>query len=254
MINHGVETSTIEKMKSEIENFFNLPAEEKDEFRQQAADVEGYGQAFVVSEEQTLDWGDMFFVTTLPAHLRKPHLIPKLPAAFRGAIDGYAAEVKSLAMKILRFMAKGLGMEVEEMEALFDQGAQSMRMNYYPPCPQPELVAGLCPHSDAVGLTILLQVNEMEGLQIKKEGVWIPVSPLPDAFVINIGDILEVLLWYNLFFPTNFTNLNTCLIFSTNDKIRLHCLICYYIALKNDSGSACNYKVSRIQIWLFISF
>ncbi|XP_041995181.1 protein SRG1-like [Salvia splendens] len=193
LINHGVESSTIEKMKSEIENFFNLPAEEKDEFRQQAADVEGYGQAFVVSEEQTLDWGDMFFVTTLPPHLRKPHLIPKLPAAFRDSIEGYAAELKSLAMKILRFMAKGLGMEVEEMEALFEEGAQSMRMNYYPPCPQPELVAGLCPHSDAVGLTILLQVNEMEGLQIKKDGVWIPVSPLPDAFVINIGDILEII-------------------------------------------------------------
>ncbi|KAL1560398.1 Oxoglutarate-dependent flavonoid 7-O-demethylase 1 [Salvia divinorum] len=193
LINHGAESSIIEKMKYEIQEFFNLPSEEKDEFRQQAADVEGYGQAFVVSDEQTLDWGDMFFVTTLPPHLRKPHLIPKLPTAFRDSIEGYGAELKILAVKILKFMAKSLGMELEEMEALFDQGTQSMRMNYYPPCPQPELVTGLYPHSDAVGLTILLQVNEMEGLQIKKDGVWIPVSPLPDAFVINIGDVLEII-------------------------------------------------------------
>jgi len=65
-------------------------------------------------------------------------------------------------------------------------------MNYYPPCPQPELVIGLNGHSNAVGLTILLQLNEMEGLQIKKDGMWIPVIPLPNAFVVNIGDILEV--------------------------------------------------------------
>lgn len=69
-----------------------------------------------------------------------------------------------------------------------------MRMNYYPPCPQSELVTGIFPHSDVVALTILLQVNEMEGLQIRKDGVWIPVSPPPNAFVVNVGDILEVLI------------------------------------------------------------
>nr|AJI44436.1 oxoglutarate-dependent dioxygenase 2 [Ocimum basilicum] len=193
LINHGVDPSTIEMMKSEIQGFFNLPMDQKNEFRQREGEVEGYGQAFVVSEEQKLDWADIFFAHTLPIHLRKPDLIPNLPASFRDAIDAYSGELKKLAMKILNFMAKALGMKPEEMEALFDEGMQSMRMNYYPPCPQPDLVTGLCPHSDAVGLTILLQINDMEGLQIKKDEFWVPVSPLPDAFVINIGDILEII-------------------------------------------------------------
>ncbi|MED6118179.1 Protein srg1 [Stylosanthes scabra] len=68
-----------------------------------------------------------------------------------------------------------------------------MRMNYFPPCPQPEKVAGLNPHSDTIGLTILLQVNEVDGLQIKKDGIWVPIKPLPNAFVINIGDMLEMI-------------------------------------------------------------
>ena len=47
-----------------------------------------------------------------------------------------------------------------------------MRMNYYyPPCPEPEKVIGLTPHSDGIGLAILLQSNEVEGLQIRKDGV-----------------------------------------------------------------------------------
>ncbi|KAG8385355.1 hypothetical protein BUALT_Bualt03G0034500 [Buddleja alternifolia] len=111
---------------------------------------------------------------------------------FRDAIEAYSAEVKVLAIKMLNFMAKALHMKAEEMKTLFKEVSQSMRMNYYPPCPQPELVTGLYPHSDANALTILLQVNEIEGLQIKKDGFWIPVSPLPNAFVINIGDILEI--------------------------------------------------------------
>lgn len=51
---------------------------------------------------------------------------------------------------------------------------------------------GLSPHSDAVGLTVLLQVNEVQGLQIKNNDAWVPVKPLPDAFIISIADINEV--------------------------------------------------------------
>ncbi|KAK1554913.1 hypothetical protein Q3G72_018995 [Acer saccharum] len=68
-----------------------------------------------------------------------------------------------------------------------------MNFNYYPPCPQPEQFIGLSPHSDFSGLTILLEVNDVQGLQIKKDGMWIPVKSLPNAFIINIGDTLEIL-------------------------------------------------------------
>ncbi|KAF8391143.1 hypothetical protein HHK36_023444 [Tetracentron sinense] len=107
-------------------------------------------------------------------------------------MEAYSSELKNLAMNILERMAKALKMEAKEMRELFEEGWQAMRMNYYPPCPQPELVIGLTPHSDAVGLTFLLQLNEMEGLQIRKDGRWVPVKPLPDAFIVNIGDILEI--------------------------------------------------------------
>uniref|UniRef100_A0A5B6ZV38 Fe2OG dioxygenase domain-containing protein n=1 Tax=Davidia involucrata TaxID=16924 RepID=A0A5B6ZV38_DAVIN len=192
LINHGVSTSLMEKVKMEIQEFFNLPMEEKKKLWQEPGDVEGFGQAFVVSDEQKLDWGDLFFLTTLPSHLRKPRLFPNLPLPFRDTLEIYATELKKLDMKILDFIAKALKMKAEDMRELFEEGMQAMRMNYYPPCPQPELVIGLTPHSDSVGLTILLQVNEMEGLQIKKDGMWVPVKPLPNAFVVNIGDILEI--------------------------------------------------------------
>jgi isopenicillin N synthase-like dioxygenase len=90
-------------------------------------------------------------------------------------------------------MSKALKVEPNELLDLIDDITQSMRMNYYPPCPQPENVIGLNPHSDAGALTILLQANDIEGLQIRKDGQWISVKPLTNAFVINVGDILEVI-------------------------------------------------------------
>jgi isopenicillin N synthase-like dioxygenase len=96
-------------------------------------------------------------------------------------------------MTLVMFMAKALKMDtIREMKELFEDGFQSMRMSYYPPCPQPELVVGLSPHSDATLITILHQLNGVGGLQIKKDGVWMPMDFLPDAFVVNVGDVMEV--------------------------------------------------------------
>lgn len=87
-------------------------------------------------------------------------------------------------------------MEAEEISEMFSDGVQSMRMNYYPPCPEPDMTVGFTPHSDADALTILFQLNETEGLQIRREGRWVPVKPLHNAFVVNIGDIMEVIMFF----------------------------------------------------------
>lgn len=192
LINHGVNTSLLEDVKRGVQEFFHLPMEEKKKFEQRQGDAEGYGQVFVVSEDQKLEWGDVFFMFLFPLEKRKPYLFPKLPSKFRDDLDTYYTEVKKLGIHILELMANALKIDTKEITELLDT-TQATRLNYYPPCPQPELVTGLNPHSDAGGLTILLQANEVEGLQIKKDGMWIPVEPLANAFVINIGDILEVI-------------------------------------------------------------
>ena len=89
-------------------------------------------------------------------------------------------------------MSKNLGLNSETLTTMFEDGRQGMRINLYPPCVQANKVMGITPHSDATGLTLLLQVNDVQGLQIKKHGKWVPVKPIPGAFVINIGDIIEV--------------------------------------------------------------
>lgn len=79
LINHEVSYSLLEKLKEETQQFFRLPLEEKNKYAQRPGVGEGFGQSFVMSDEQKLDWCDIFRVVTQPSELRKPHLLPKLP-------------------------------------------------------------------------------------------------------------------------------------------------------------------------------
>ncbi|XP_030971841.1 protein SRG1-like [Quercus lobata] len=192
LVNHGVSSSLLEKLNDEIEGFFKLPLEEKMKYKIRPGDVQGYGTV-VRSDNQRLDWGDRMYMIINPLHRRKPYLFPELPSSLRETLEAYLLESQRLAMQLFGYLGELLEMEMGEMEELFEDGMQSVRMTYYPPCPQPELVVGLTPHSDAAGITILHQANGVEGFQIKKDGVWIPVNFLPNAFVVNMGDILEIL-------------------------------------------------------------
>ncbi|KAM3748530.1 hypothetical protein ACB098_05G116400 [Castanea mollissima] len=133
LINHGVDTSLMEKVKVGMKEFYNLPMEEKKKLWQLPGNLEGFGQAFVVSDEQKLGWGDMFYISTLPIHLR--NLLLKIPLPFRDNLDAYSVEVRDIAKKILELMAKALRMEHNDMRNLFEEGYQGMRINYYPPWP-----------------------------------------------------------------------------------------------------------------------
>ncbi|KAL0545734.1 hypothetical protein IC582_015625 [Cucumis melo] len=83
LVKHGVSDSLMERMKMETQKLFELPIEEKKKLWQREGDVEGFGQAFVRSEEQKLDWCDIFFMATSPLHFRNPRLFQNLPLSLR---------------------------------------------------------------------------------------------------------------------------------------------------------------------------
>ncbi|PHT90126.1 Protein SRG1 [Capsicum annuum] len=114
----------------------------------------------------------------------------------RDLMEAYCKEIQTLAMIIICQLAKALSMDEKEMRDVFVDGVQSMRMNYYPPCPEPGKTYGLNPHSDTTAFTILLQLNETEGPQVRKDNIWVPIKPLPNAFIVTIGDMIEVNIYY----------------------------------------------------------
>lgn len=193
VVNHGIREEILEEMKRNVMEFFALPLAEKAVLAQEPGGVEGYGQAFVVSEEQTLDWADMFFLLTQPPSYHDLHLWPSRPSTFKNCLESYSVEVQRVAGELLGAMAENLGVR-DHSDLTRLAASQSVRMNYYPPCPEAQVdrMLGLSPHSDAVGLTLLLQVSQVPGLQIRRNGGWLSVTPLPGALVVNVGDVIEV--------------------------------------------------------------
>nr|XP_010939709.1 protein DMR6-LIKE OXYGENASE 2 isoform X2 [Elaeis guineensis] len=105
----------------------------------------------------------------------------------------YAKCTRAMGMELLRGIWESLGLEENDMTNALDLHScfQVLVGNIYPPCPQPELATGLPAHSDHGLLTILIQ-NGVNGLQVKHGGNWVRVEPLPNSFLVNTGDHMEV--------------------------------------------------------------
>ncbi|KAL6906393.1 hypothetical protein ACP4OV_003994 [Aristida adscensionis] len=193
LVNHGVDGRLLQNVKADITEFFNLPLEEKLAIAIPPNGLEGFGHHFVFSEEQKLDWVDLLFLGTRPVEDRNLAFWPTKPSTFRDTLDNYSLELANVNTQLLKFMAKNLGVDHEALLGTFKGLPQSVRINYYPPCRQADKVLGLSPHTDGVGITFLLHINDVEGLQIRKDGKWFSVQSMPGALVVNIGDILEIL-------------------------------------------------------------
>ncbi|MED6160370.1 hypothetical protein PIB30_050880 [Stylosanthes scabra] len=193
VVNHDIDLNLMERIEKMSNEFFMLPLEEKQKYPMLPGTVQGYGQAFVFSEEQKLDWCNMLALAIQPQHARNPNLWPKKPEKLSETLEEYSREVRKLCENLLKYIGLGLGLKEDEFKKMFGEAVQAIRVNYYPACSRPDLVMGLSPHSDGSALTVLQQAKGSPvGLQILKDGLWMPVHTLPNALVINIGDTIEV--------------------------------------------------------------
>ncbi|KAJ6385809.1 hypothetical protein OIU77_028892 [Salix suchowensis] len=121
---------------------------------------------------------------------------PHKPSELRELCQEYTRQVEKLAFKLLELISLSLGLPADRLNGYFKDQISFARFNHYPPCPAPHLALGVGRHKDGGALTILSQ-DDVGGLQIgrRSDGEWIPVKPIPDAFIINIGNCMQV--WSN---------------------------------------------------------
>ncbi|OMP08408.1 Oxoglutarate/iron-dependent dioxygenase [Corchorus olitorius] len=192
MINHGVREEVLHKMKAAVSSFFELPLEGKKKYAKEVNEIQGYGQNFVVSEHQKLDWSDMIYLITVPPQNRNFKFWPLSLPGFKEAVDEYSREIQNVAGELYANFSVLMGLDRDGLERLQGELKQGIRMNYYPVCSRPDLVLGISPHSDGSTFTLLLQDDDVNGLEIKHKDAWIPVKPMPNSLVINVGDATEI--------------------------------------------------------------
>ncbi|KAL2911176.1 hypothetical protein HK105_209363 [Polyrhizophydium stewartii] len=98
---------------------------------------------------------------------------------------------------IMHAMALGLGLDEHFFDSRMDDSFWVMRLIGYPPLdPAADGVGISCGEHTDYGCLTILNTDETTGaLQVKsKSGEWITANPIPGAFVINIGDMVNACL------------------------------------------------------------
>ncbi|XP_057968836.1 protein SRG1-like [Malania oleifera] len=194
-INHGMTDSFLDEVQEVSKQFFALPMEEKKKYSRTENAIEGYGSDMVLSEDQILDWTDRLYLLVNPQDQRKLEFWPKNPENFREILAEYTIKLKQMNEALLRAMARSLNLKDDCFvnQCGGEQTVMFTRFNLYPPCPRPDCVLGLKPHADGSAMTILLPDREVEGLQFWKDVQWVRVPIIPHAFLINVGDQMEIM-------------------------------------------------------------
>ncbi|CAN4081500.1 unnamed protein product [Withania somnifera] len=196
VVNHGVSHELMAKARGAWSEFFHLPLEEKQKFANSPVTYEGYGSRLGVEKGGKMDWSDYFFLHYLPQPLRDEKKWPCLPITCRKIIAEYGQEVVKLCEKLTRILSINLGLNEDYLHKKFggdnERGA-CLRANFYPKCPLGPNTRPLSP-LDPGGMTLLLPDTDVAGLQVRRGNDRIIVKPVPNAFIVNIGDRIRVLL------------------------------------------------------------
>ncbi|GAV81511.1 2OG-FeII_Oxy domain-containing protein/DIOX_N domain-containing protein [Cephalotus follicularis] len=206
VINHGVPLDKREKIFDASRKFFAQPLEEKRKIKRDEVNVLGYYDT--EHTKNVRDWKEVFdYTVENPTIVPASHdddkettewynQWPKYPSELRETMEEYAKEMVKLSYKLMELIAQSLGLVGHRFSGFFKDHTSFMRLNHYPPCPAPHLALGVGRHKDGGALTVLAQ-DDVGGLEVKRksDGEWIRVKPTPNAYIINVGDIVQV--WSN---------------------------------------------------------
>ncbi|XP_050276511.1 protein DMR6-LIKE OXYGENASE 2-like [Quercus robur] len=196
IINHGVPKELCQKVMAVVTEFFQLPPEVRAQYltedHTQQVKVFNYYQKYEGIGKVAM-WSETF---SHPWHPTEDftNLLPANPPQYREVFSEYAREIGALMDRLLSLISRGLGLDKECLKKrMGERPGLNCQANYYPPCPKPELTMGLPDHNDLGSIAVLLQVEGVTGLQMIKDGKWLSINPVPNAFVVNLADQIQVL-------------------------------------------------------------
>ncbi|XP_057546995.1 1-aminocyclopropane-1-carboxylate oxidase homolog 1-like [Amaranthus tricolor] len=189
VINHGIPLELLEEMIEVNKMFHEQDSEAKKKFytRDYFNKKVGFLSNHDLYQSNAANWRDTFYVNTMLGDFDPQ----ELPLISKEVIMKYIEHMLKFGEQILMFLSMGLGLKSEYLGKLECSKGWSLASHYYPPCPEPELTLGNSGHTDSSFITILLQ-DQIGGLQVLHQNQWVNIKPIKGAFIINVGDALQM--------------------------------------------------------------
>ena len=202
---HGISADLVQKTIDSSRNFFQLPEDIKKAYGQDKQTVypntsRGYSPLYgeSLNGESGPDPKEVFDLGIERPPSDKPftgpNLIPDETVARGFAASHYQLQgeiMTKIVPHLLRALAVALELDADWFDPYFDDPIVIHRTIYYPP---EYGIAGK--HTDSGIFTVLIQEYfPTPSLRVYTKNAWIDAVCLEDAFVINLGDMLQ--LWTN---------------------------------------------------------
>ncbi|KAL2898172.1 Gibberellin 3-beta-dioxygenase 1 [Bienertia sinuspersici] len=192
--NHGISKHLLKQVEFQSKKLFRLPYEQKIKIVRSPEEATGYGYPRITPFFSKRMWNEGFTIMekSLVNHAKKVW-----PNAFQGFCDvmeEYQTRMKHLSNKLMGLLLESLNIPQPAIRESDDDLCTALHLNSYPACPDPNRTMGLAQHTDTFLFTILHQSGNANGLQVFKDGPgWVSVDPVPEALVVNVGDLLHIL-------------------------------------------------------------
>ncbi|MCG7205503.1 isopenicillin N synthase family dioxygenase [Streptomyces arenae] len=203
---HGVPATLREEALTAARAFFALPEEQRLEIENlNSPQFRGYTRTGTEYTAGSADWREQIDIGPEraavetgpddPDYLRLigPNQWPSALPELKDIVLRWQAEALRVSREVLRALAAALGQDEGYFDQWFDdEAAVHVKIVHYPPRAARDADQGVGAHKD-YGYLALLQQDDVGGLQVQREdGDWIDAVPVPDAFVFNIGEMLEI--------------------------------------------------------------
>ncbi|ALJ21090.1 oxidoreductase [Microbacterium sp. No. 7] len=181
--------------------FFALPEEEKLSIENVTSPhFRGYTRVGGERTQGKVDWREQIDIgpereaVTDPgapdfARLIGPNLWPAAQPGLRAVVEEWQDHLKGVARTLLRAWALSLGAPESYFDDHFGEPSTLLKIVRYPGKEEPS--QGVGAHKDSGVLTLLWVEPGKGGLQVERDGAWVDAPPVPGAFVVNIGEMLE---------------------------------------------------------------
>ncbi|WP_312952346.1 isopenicillin N synthase family oxygenase [Superficieibacter sp.] len=202
---HGISSQLLAEVQRVSWQFFALPDADKLSVKMaNSPHFRGYNRAGSEITRGQPDYREQFDIgaeraaiadRTAPVWLRMqgPNQWPEALPELRTVLSRWQQEMTNVALELLRAFAEALSLPRHAFDNLYGEYPnEHVKLIRYPGRNGSESRQGVGAHKDSGFLTLLLQ-DEQGGLQVEvSPDNWVDAVPLPDSFVVNIGELLEL--------------------------------------------------------------